>query len=356
MFIAQGKEVLSSLKSAPVGKDGAYTLTLDGPGAYGITVQKLTGGMANQSSVEFTAKVPAEKDFEYDITMPTGRISGQVRGEDGAPTSEVSVQVAGEDGVKTGTLFGGQYHLTVTDGEGRFDFEVVRPGKYTVSAGGDPFGGQLGNTAQHARKAASVHVDEGQWLKDVDFKLEKPGTVVVTVVDERGDPVSGATVFARDPEGRPVDALSMTSTGAEGTAKYTGLAAGRHTFSARTKDHTSLESPPVDVESGASKSVKLSLVAGTRLLVKVLDKDGNALQTWLSVTDEAGREVANMIGMAEIQEYLTGSGESRDEMRIGPLGPGKYRVRATRTDGKTQEKSVNLGGAPERKVTLRFED
>jgi hypothetical protein len=252
-------------------------------------------------------------------------------------------------------MFGGQYHVTSTGSDGRYEFDVVRPGKYTVSAGGDPFGGLMG-AAKHAREAVSVSLDEGEWRKNVDFRLEKPGTVVVTVVDERGDVVKGATIFARDPEGRPVDVLSMIASGADGTAKYSGLGKGRHTFSARTKELASSESPPVDVVTGETKTVKLTLAAGTRLSVNVVDKDSKPVHAQLSVTDEAGREVATMIGLAEIEEYVTSGGNASGATQVGPVGPGKYKVKAVRADGKVEQKSVNVSGGGEKKVTLRFDD
>jgi hypothetical protein len=43
-----------------------------------------------------------------------------------------------------------------------------------------------------------------------------------------------------------------------------------------------------------------------------------------------------------------------DESRIGPLAPGKYKVHATRPDGKSVDKTVKLDGKPEEKVKLHF--
>jgi hypothetical protein len=227
-----------------------------------------------------------------------------------------------------------------------------------VSAGGSPFGGLGGDEAHFAHKSVSVHVAEGEWRKDVDIRLDKPGTVTVLVVDDRGDPVSDAAVFARDEQGRLVDFLSMVATGSDGNAKYAGLAPGRHTFSARTKERASGDSPAIEVESGETKTVKLTLVGGTMLVVRVLDSEAKPTQAFLSVSDDAGHEVAMMMSMAEIQERFTAEGGSfsGDETRLGPLAPGKYHLHATSPTGKKVDKTITLNGQAEEKIKLRVGD
>jgi hypothetical protein len=357
MFIAEGKNVLSSMKTAQVAADGSYSTTIDGPGKFAVTVQRMGARAGEQSSVEFRETIPAEKVHELDLEMPTARITGIVRESDGTPIDGVTVMLQMEGGIKTGSMFGGQYHVTSTDADGRFDIDVLRPGSYLVAAGGTPFGGALGNQeVHHAHKSVSVHLSEGEWRKDVDMRLDKPGSVTVTVVDESGAAVADAAVFARDEHGQLVDMLSMVTTGGDGIAKYSGLAPGRHTFSARTKDHASGESPAIDVEAAGTKSVKITLTGATMLVVRVLDAEAKPMQAYVSVTDEAGHEVAAMMSLAEITERFTSEGGmfSGDESRIGPLPPGKYRVRATRADGKSVDKSVKLDGKAEEKVKLHF--
>ncbi len=357
-FIAEGKNVLASMKMGTVGADGNYAVTLDGPGKFTVSVQKIGAKPGEQSSVEFRETIPAEKDHQLDFEVPTARISGLVRGADGAPAENVTVMLMSDGGVATGTLFGGQYHTTSSDGEGRFDLDALRAGAYVVSAGGSPFGGLGGGEAKFAHKSVNVHVAEGEWRKDLDLRLDKPGSVTVLVVDDQGSPVSGASVFARDEQGRLVDFLSMVTTSSDGNAKYAGLAPGRHTFSARTKDHASGESPAIDVASGETKTVRVTLTGGTMLIVRVLDSEAKPTQAYLSVTDEAGHEVATMMSMAQIQELFTSEGGSfsGEETKMGPLAPGKYHVHATSPTGKKAEKTVTLSGQAEEKVKLRLGD
>jgi hypothetical protein len=102
--------------------------------------------------------------------------------------------------------------------------------------------------------------------------------------------------------------------------------------------------------------VKVTLTGATILVVRVLDADAKPMQASVSVTDESGHEVATMMSLAEITERFSAEGGlfSGDETRIGPLAPGKYKVRATRADGKSVDKTVKLDGKAEEKVKRHF--
>jgi hypothetical protein len=78
------------------------------------------------------------------------------------------------------------------------------------------------------------------------------------------------------------------------------------------------------------------------------------VQAAIHVFDEAGRDVAGMMSLSEMMASFSGEGLSTDEPHVGPLAPGKYRVRGI-ANGKTVEKPVTLSGQPERSVTLKFE-
>jgi hypothetical protein len=253
-------------------------------------------------------------------------------------------------------MWGGQYHELSTNEDGEYDIEALRPGTYTVTVGGMVMGGMLGGAAPLARAAKSgLKLSKGEWMRDVDFRLQKPGVVEVLVVDEQGAPCAGVGVFARDDQGRLLDRLSFLSTGPNGVAKHTGLAPGHYTFIARIKGRTSSESARVEVESGETKSTKVELRAGTRLVVTALDSEGHPTLISLSVRDEAGHEVADMLSLAEVMELMGGEGFSTTAQKTGALPPGKYTVRVTRADGKSVDKSVTLAGEPELPITLKFD-
>lgn len=356
MFIGDKKDVLSSLKSATVAADGSYEIELEGAGRYSVTIQKTSGNEGDQQNVEFTRTIPAEKDVRLDFQMPNGRISGRVKGPDGAPAAKITITVLSDEGLRTGTMMGGQYSTTTTDAEGRYDVQALRPGSFTVQAGASIVEAMLGTGASVGR--ASLHgvkVSENEWKKDVDLRLQEPATVRVKVIDEAGNLVEGAHVFARDEDGHLLDAFSVVSTGKDGVARYEGLGAGRFTFQARVKDRATGESERITVEAGETKDLEMTLREATRLVVRVQDENGGPAEAIVTVLDEAGRDVASMFALSEISEAFSDGTLSRDVQRVGPLPRGKYRVKATRDDGKSVEKSVTLSGQAEKSVTLKFD-
>ena len=355
-FIAEGKDALKGMKTATVKKDGAYAVRLDAPGDYSISVQRLFGGMGAQSTVEFSEKIPETKDHRLDLEMPTARVSGRVLGPEGEPAVGARISLHPETPVEVGTFWGGQYHEGVSDAEGRYDIQMLRPGTYVVGAGGMTMGGIFGDEKTLGRQLRSgLRLSEGEWMKDVDFRLKKAAALSVTVVDAGGSPAGEAAVFVREADGRLVDAFSMVTTKADGKASYPGLGPGTYTVSARKELLASSDSARVKVEEGESADVKVSLQPGTMLIVTTVGEEAAPARASVSVQDEDGREVGAMISLAEVMKLFGEGGLSSTEHKIGPLPQGKYKVKATSSDGKTVTKPVSLTGQAERKLTIRFD-
>ncbi len=355
-FVAEGKDAMKGMKTCQVAKDGGYTVKLDAPGFYDISVQKLSGGMAQQSTVEFAREIPEGKEYKLDLAMPTARISGRITGPDGAPAAGARVSLHPESPVEAGTMWGGQYHEGATDSDGHYDIQMLRPGTYTLGAGGTALGGIFGEEAAFGRELrGGLRLSDGEWMRDVDFRLKKPGTLDVVVVDAGGAPAGEASVFVRDAGGRLVDGLSMVATDAGGKARYPGLAPGTYTVSARKELLTSVDSPRVRVEEGGRAQAQIALQPGTVLVVTCLGDESKPVHASISVQDEEGREVGAMISLSEVMKMFGENGFSTTERRIGPLPQGKYKVRATGPDGKVINKPVSLTGQAERKITLHFD-
>ena len=355
-FVAEGKEPLKSMKSATVGKDGRYSVRLDAPGHYAISVQQAFGGMGQQSTVEFSEEIPETKEHKLDFTMPTARISGSVRGPDGKPAVGARVSLHPEIAVTSGTMWGGQYHEGATDSQGHFDVKYLRAGTYSLAVGGSTFGGLMGDDAAFGREIrGGLKLADGEWMRDADFKLKKPGTLDVTVVDADGRAVDEASVFVRDGSGRLVDALSMSTTDASGKAKYHGLAPGTYTILARKDLLTSTESASVKLDEAGSTEAQVALQPGTILLVTCTGEESKPVRASISVKDETGREVGSMFSLADVMKMFNENGFSTTEHRVGPVPQGKYTVKAVGPDGKTATKQVNLSGQPERKLTIRLD-
>jgi hypothetical protein len=372
MFLGHGQAPGPGTKVAQSGSDGAYSIQLDTAGDYSVTVQAGGGGGAGRGGgggggmnmVEFVETIPSSSgrgggEVVIDLPLPTARISGRVRTPGGDPATNVRVLLQPAAQSVGGSMMGGGYSDVATDGDGAFDIQTLRAGKYVLSVGGSRSafrgggGGPPGGLeAQYGRTTIDVSLAESEWRRDIDVRLEKAGSVQVEVLDAHGDKAANAAVFARDTSGRAVDRLSTVRTDASGHATYNGLSAGRYTFSARKDGLVTGESAAVQVGDGGTGSVRVTLQAGTVLFVTTVGADGQAARAQVSVVDEGGRDMAGLMTMQDLTNRFQTSGPGSNEQKIGPLPPGKYRVRATTTDGHAADKSLTLGGEAESRITL----
>lgn len=359
-YVGQGQTFGPGMKTAQTGTDGSYAIQLDRGGDYSVSVQPSGNRM---SMIEFVETVKQAASVVIDLPLPTARVSGHVKTPEGDSAKGVRVSLLpGQMGVGGGMMGGGFSEIT-TDDDGNFDINSLRAGNYTLYVGGQGMGGFRGpgggggggGEALYGRKIVSdIKLAESEWRKDVDVRLEKAAGVDVEVLDERGEKVNGASIFARDESGRAVDRMSFVRSDATGHGKYSGLAPGRYTFSARKDQTSSGESAKVEVREGATGTVRVTLSQGTTLTVTTVDANEQAVRARVSVIDEGGRDVAGLMSAQDMMERFSRGGPGSNEQKIGPLVPGKYRVRATTTDGKSMESSVTLTGQAERKMTLTF--
>ena len=352
-FFSEGRGVLEGLEFGALDDDGRYEVVLDGPGRYVVNVQVLGGGLGQQTTIEFHREVPEVSDLQLDFALPLGRISGLVTDTEGEPASGVRVTVTIDGNARSDQMFGGQYSELLADDEGRFDLLGLRPGTYRVSAGGAALlggGGDLGRVT-----LAGIELGEDEWIDDLELELPRAGGLDLIVLDAAGSPASGASVFVRDEAGHALEPFSMMATDASGRCRYEGLAPGSYTVLARTATHSSVEVGPVRVVEGARDSVELTLEQGTILWIQLKQRrgQGEPLRGSVRVVDEHGRDMAHLLGMADIQ-YLYGSGGfSPTEHRLGPLPPGRYVVHAE-AEGRRASKPVVLRGEAERKLIVRL--
>jgi carboxypeptidase family protein len=348
---------LDKLKIETLDGEGRYEVQLDAPGDHLVTVQS-TGSPGRQNSIEFRRTVPKAEEFALDLELPLGRISGRVEDGHREPVSGARVTVTMQGGLVFGTVFGGHYTEAATDAGGVYEIPWLRPGSYTVAAGGAFLGGAFGDGAfgdgaALGREVRSVDLAENQALGGIDFRLQQPGSVHGTVRDAAGNPVAEASIFLRDEGGRLVELFSLASTNASGKFEYPGLAPGAYAATARTRTLASAAAVPVRVRSDESSEVTLVLEPGTILLVSLEDSSGSDIPSRVSVVDDKGREMNGMLGLAELMErYAGGLGDA--VQRVGPLPAGTYEVRAIAEDGRSAQRPVSLTGQAERKVKLRL--
>jgi len=347
---------LASLKMRSTDKDGRFQLDLDHAGSYLISVQKVST-TGSQQSIELPREVPEAPECNMEFELPVGAISGRVTGADGTAVVGARVSLSVDGPVPAATLVGGRFSEIATDERGEYLLEWLAPGRYSVAAGGAPFGAVFSDKSPLARQVHdNIEVGKGQRISGVDFVLSAGCELQGKLLDSNGKPVADAGIFIRDEQGRIVERISMSVSDSSGGFRVRGLGAGRYTVGARSEKLASRTDVSVILREAEPATVELQLEAGTILLVSVSGKDGAAIEASFSVVDEHGRQVNGMYSMGDLMRLLTQGGFDAKQQRVGPLPPGKYKVTAIAPDGSKTTKPVTLSGQAERKVKLELED
>jgi protocatechuate 3,4-dioxygenase beta subunit len=352
-FVPPGGRMYEEMVNGTVAPDGSYSVELGATGDYIVSVQVVSSAAGQQNSIEFAVEIPdGVEQFELDFRLPLGRISGRVIGPDREPAPGARVTLTYDGVVRSDSFFGGQYTEMTTQADGTFDVTALRPGRYRLSAGGaSAFSGAL-QTPYGRVTTGDLKLGQDQWMQGVELRLPRPGSIVVTVLGPGGQPVPKASVFVRDAGGRMLEPFSMVVTDGAGRCDYSGVAPGEVTVSARGGPLTCEESESVSVNEGRQTAVTLRLEPGTILLVVLRDKQGKPTSAAVSVTDESGREMTGMFGMADLQALYMDGQFSPTEHRLGPLAPGRYTVSAV-INGQVVTKKVRLKGEAQERLALR---
>ena len=125
----------------------------------------------------------------------TASLSGVVVSDPGGqPVRQAVVTVAGEGLAQTRSV--------VTDDAGRFSFEHLPAGRFSVSASKQAYVANAAGARRPGRSGTPISIAAGQRLTDVRVVLPRGGVITGTVRDTNGDPAEGMAVAAV-----PVDAL-----------------------------------------------------------------------------------------------------------------------------------------------------
>ena len=178
-------------------EDGRYEIEVDAPGHYTVLVGQEDLG-EEDATTEFLVTIPEVDEHRLDLALPIGVIEGRVLGPGGDPLAGARVSWKREGSLGALSITSGA-HATSTDERGAWRFAGLRPGTYAVRAsapwqeGGDELGRDL---------ADGLRLAEDEVLRGIDLRLPRAGRAIGRVVDVHGEPVAGATVFARDAAGR----------------------------------------------------------------------------------------------------------------------------------------------------------
>ena len=348
---AEGGALLQGMKLARTDAGGRYELVLDRPGDY---VFGVGDGFSEGTGAQFYVAVPEIAEFEQDLALPLGRIAGVVLGPDG-PASGVRLRLVSAEGLM-GLEDLSESSRASSAADGAFVFEHLQPGAYALHVGSE-FGNDSGDARFGQLVVDGIQVEKDRAVDGLVVRLAKPGKLTGIVRDVSGAAQSGVTIFVRDAAGRAISASGCMSDAA-GRFTYDGIAPGRVTASARGSRSASVESAAVEIRSGETSHVELTVAEGTFLHVSLLgssqDDEAQPVRARLCVRDEAGRRVDDLMSMEDVMGLLS-EGFSSRERRVGPLAPGKYTLIATTLDGKDAKKSVLVeAGQGERIVKLRL--
>ncbi len=173
-------------------------------------------------------------------------LAGRVLDADGKP-------VAGAE-VKQGPDRWGTDYPTATAGrDGRFVFENTRPGPVVLTV----------QAAGHAPDLKRLTVSAES--EPVEFKLEKPSTIRIRLIDEAGEPISGATIVADTWRGfRSIEWRAETDPAGE--AEWTGAPSDEVAYDIVAKDRMSVRNQ--SLAAGGDEPVVITMrpllkIAGT---------------------------------------------------------------------------------------------
>ena len=247
--------------------------------------------------------------------------------------------------------------LAITDENGAFVIEGVRPGAVVVRANG----------AHRPVERTGLQLAPAQKLENLALVADVGSTAVVTVVDEKGKPVRNAKVVLEAPRraqqggngmsfsravrigggdgnvvsfGDDAKVLGRGVTGEDGIARIQGLSAGAAVARCTHEDYAS--SLAVDVALPAQGETKADLVLRTPGIARLLVTDARGMPVSCDFV------VRGPIGVDEPASRRDGSTDANGAARVETLAQGRYeatlRTKARATEVGSGMRIVMAGG------------
>jgi len=124
-------------------------------------------------------------------TPGTATIRGHILRADGPPIVHAEVRLVAPDKP-------GDARVTLTDDAGRFDFDALPAGRYTITANKTGFVSREFGQERAFEPGQPVQIRTGETRERVDIVLPRHGAITGRVVDENGDPVEGITISVKE--------------------------------------------------------------------------------------------------------------------------------------------------------------
>jgi hypothetical protein len=144
-----------------------------------------------------------------------------------------------------------------TGANGKFAFKDVKPGTYCVAATANGFVRQeYGQRALYG-SGRLLFVVAGQPINDANIRMIPTGTISGRILDERGQPATGAPVqllrASYNLQGKTFQSVGAASVDDRGNYRIFGVTPGRYTLVAGTM-------PPVSIDGGVAGGSRFSVV------------------------------------------------------------------------------------------------
>jgi len=259
------------------------------------------------------------------------QLEGQVLGPDGKGVAKAKV-----------TLDSSPTRTTMSEDDGTFAFEKLVGRPYTLAATSGDLVGSLNFKLTATSGPAVVHLTEGAGLD-------------VTVIDELGKPISGASVYSEDD-----DADDAVTTDAVGKAKLKGIRPGWIAIEASAAGYAPNRTVTTVGSGGATGTVQITLRKGFAISGRVIDDAGKAIanakvsaasENW-GMGDETGKAdvITNAQGAFTIPALAAGTHRlTAIDGEHAPAWSTPITVKDTPVSGVTI--TMKAGGALSGKVT-----
>jgi protocatechuate 3,4-dioxygenase beta subunit len=131
---------------------------------------------AQTSTTETPSKESENCTVEGHVVLATG----------GQPLKKVAIRISSDDTEENS-------YTTLTDAEGHFKIEDMKPGRYNVRVERNGFLEAGKHRGRYHSQALTLK--RGQELKDLVFRMQPAAVIAGKIVDAEGDPVAGAIIY-----------------------------------------------------------------------------------------------------------------------------------------------------------------
>ena len=130
---------------------------------------------------------PRASSLAAAVPSGTASLAGVVKDVDGARVRRASVTIEGDMHLQ---------RLAITDGDGRFAFEDLPAGRFTISAEKRGYPKMSYGARRPFRAGSGLFLQDGQQVRDLSLTLAKGAVLAGIVYDHHGVPLPGVPVMA----------------------------------------------------------------------------------------------------------------------------------------------------------------